>query len=377
MAGSFEAQFSGKNKNLFSYSFNPQVEIYFPRFVAPFHINNVSSMYTPKTRISFSYNYLKRVDFFNLRTFQFIYGYKWKEDIKKEHELNPINVSYTSLSKQSPAFTEILAVNPFLKKSYEEQFIAGASYSFVYNEQVIPGKKIHYYFHLSAETSGNAFSLVKSIGGDKASSDNPARVIGSIYSQYSKLSMDTRGYFNFTNTNKIALRIFAGIGKPYGNSSTLPYIKQFFSGGPNSIRAFHINTVGPGSYLQNNNNRGFLQLGGDIKLEANAEYRFSIIRFLKGAVFVDAGNVWLLKSNPANVVSPFSFSKVMDELAVGAGVGLRVDVSFFILRFDLATPLRKPWLPEGQRLVVNDINIGSSAWRSDNLILNVAIGYPF
>jgi len=101
------------------------------------------------------------------------------------------------------------------------------------------------------------------------------------------------------------------------------------------------------------------------------------MRYLKGALFVDAGNVWLLKSNPENIGSPFVFSKFLNEIAVGAGVGLRVDVSFFILRFDLAMPLRIPWLEENHRWVMNEINFGSSAWRGKNLILNIAIGYPF
>ena len=109
----------------------------------------------------------------------------------------------------------------------------------------------------------------------------------------------------------------------------------------------------------------------------NAEYRFGIYRFFKGALFVDAGNVWLQKSNPTNLGSPFLFSKFMNEVAVGAGVGLRVDVSFFILRFDLAFPLRKPWLEENHRWVADQINFGNSAWRRENLVLNVAIGYPF
>ena len=175
----------------------------------------------------------------------------------------------------------------------------------------------------------------------------------------------------------MALRVFAGVAKPFGNSLILPYSKQFFSGGPNSIRAFQINSIGPGTFYQNTDQYGFLQLGGDLKLETNAEYRFSIYRFFKGALFMDAGNVWLLKSNPANTGSPFSFSKFLDQFAVGAGFGVRVDVSFFILRFDLAMPLRKPWLEENHRWVTNQIDFGSSAWRKDNLVLNVAIGYPF
>ncbi|MDO9186469.1 MAG: BamA/TamA family outer membrane protein [Bacteroidia bacterium] len=135
--------------------------------------------------------------------------------------------------------------------------------------------------------------------------------------------------------------------------------------------------MGPGTHQQNAYLNGFLQLGGDVKLEANAEFRFNIVRFFKGALFADAGNIWLLKSNPANASLPFSSSRFYNEFAVGAGIGLRIDLSFFILRFDLATPLRKPWLEENQRWVVDQINFGNPSWRSENLILNVAIGYPF
>jgi outer membrane protein assembly factor BamA len=374
LAGSFEAQLGGSN--LFSYSFNPQVELYFPCFLVPFKIRT-KSMYIPKTRFSISYTYLKRVGYFDMNIFQFIYGFKWKKDIRQENELNPVSVSYTSTANQSAEFTKLLDANPFLKKSYENQFIPGGSYSYTYNEQVLPDKKMQYYINLATEVAGNTFSLVKLIAGEKTSTDNPLRVIGSVYSQYAKLSIDGRGFYNFRNKNKLAMRVFAGVGKPYGNSTTLPYIKQYFSGGPNSIRAFHINSVGPGTYQQNADNKGFLQLGGEVKLEMNAEYRFNIFKFFKGALFTDAGNVWLLKSNPANTGSPFSFSSFYDEIAVGAGIGLRIDVSFFILRFDLATPLRKPWLEKNQRWVINQINFGNAAWRSENLVLNIAIGYPF
>ena len=376
LASSFEAQLSGTNKNQYSFSVNPQVELYFPRFILPFKLKT-NSLYIPKTRLSLSYFFSKRVGYFEMHTLQFIYGYDWKHDIRIEHELNPINISFTKVSNQTAAFSELMATNPFLKKSYEEQFIAGGTYIFTYNEQVFPLKKIQYFFQLTTEAAGNTFSLVNSITGEKISADNPSRVIGSVYSQFARISIDARGYYNFRDKNKLAMRVYAGIAKPYLNSSVLPYTRQFFSGGPNSIRAFSINSVGPGTYNQNNESIGFLQLGGDVKLELNTEYRFGIYRFFKGALFADAGNVWLLKSNPSTLGSPFSFSRFVNEIAVGAGIGLRVDVSFFILRFDLATPLRKPWLEQNNRWVINEINPGNSAWRKENLILNVAIGYPF
>jgi outer membrane protein assembly factor BamA len=377
LAGSFEAQLRSANKDQFSYSWNPQVELTFPHFLAPFKVKPSNSSYVPKTHFLLSYDYLKQINYFDMRTFQFIYGFKWRQNIKAEHEFNPVNVSYTSLSNESDAFTALLHSNPFLKKSYEEQFIAGGSYSYTYNEQVLSEKKIQYYFHVTAETAGNMLSLAKMISGEKPAADNPLTIAGSVYSQYAKLSFEDRTYYNFPDKNKLALRLFAGVAKPFGNSSVIPYSKQFFSGGPNSIRAFQINSVGPGTYDQNSQNLGFLQLGGDIKLEMNGEYRFGIYRFIKGALFVDAGNVWLQKSNFSGIGTPFAFSDFMNELAVGAGLGLRVDVSFFVLRFDLATPLRKPWLDENKRWVINQIDFRSSAWRTDNLVLNIAIGYPF
>ena len=388
LAGSFEAQLSGNNQNLFSYSWNPQLELTFPRFLIPFSLKKTGSIYIPKTHFLLSYNYLKRVSYFDMRTFQFVFGYKWKENIRKEHELNPIDVSYTTVGNKSAAFDALVGPNPFLQKSYEEKFIAGGTYSFTYNEQMIADKKTQYFFHLSSELAGNLFSLARVISGSKVSAENPATIAGSVYSQFAKISVDARGYFNFRDKNKLAMRFFAGVAKTYGNSSVLPYSKQFFSGGPNSIRAFHINSLGPGTYYQNTAKIGFLQLGGDLKLEMNAEYRFSIMRYLKGAVFVDAGNVWLLKSNPENIGTPFIFSKFMKEVAVGTGVGLRVDVSFFILRFDLAMPLRKIPISvdnstkiripgDNFKWVINEIDFGSSGWRKDNLILNIAIGYPF
>ena len=377
MGGSFEAQLNGKNSNLYIFSWSPQAELTFPQFIVPFKIKRTNSIYIPKTHLSLSFNYLKRVDYFDMRTFKFVYGYKWKENARQDHELNPITVSFTSLGNESAAFTKLLDSNPFLKKSYEELFIAGSAYSFTYNEQAVPDKRMQYFLHFTAESAGNTFSLAKMVGGEKPTPDDPSKIIGSVYSQFVKSGLDARAFLNLKNKNKLAVRFFGGVARSYGNSSVLPYTRQFFSGGPNSLRGFQINSVGPGTFLQNIDNRGFLNLGGDIKLEINAEYRFNIYRFFKGALFADAGNVWLHKSNPANTGSPFMFSGFMKEVAVGAGIGARIDVSFFILRFDLAIPLRKPWLEDGQRWVTGLIDFTDPSWRRENLVLNIAIGYPF
>ena len=376
LAGSFEAQLNRLNESLFSYSFYPQIELTFPRLLVPFNVPQTNRLYTPQTRLALSYNFVRRMDYFDLRNFQFSYGYKWRKDIKSDHELNPVNISNTKLMNESQTFKDLLASNPMLKKSYDEQFVAGMNYAYTYNEQTLSKKPTQFYLNLTAETAGNVFSAISSLTGEKPSADNPSSLFGSIYSQFVRFGVDGRMYQHFSDKHQLALRLIGGMAKAYGNSSTLPYNKQFFSGGPSSIRAFPINSVGPSNYLQSSTG-GFLQLGGDIKLEMNAEYRFDIYSFLKGAVFADAGNVWLQPSNPATTGSPFSINTFMDEIAVGTGFGLRMDVSFFVLRFDLATPLRKPWLTSGSRWVVQEINPFKSDWRKENLMLNIAIGYPF
>jgi outer membrane protein assembly factor BamA len=377
LAGTYEAQLGGNDKNLYTYSYNPQAELTFPSFIVPFKLKESNSIYLPKTHVLLSFNFIKKVSYFDMRTLKTAFGYQWKKDIRIEHELNPIDVSYSSIRNKSTEFNELLESNPFLKKSYEEQFIAGGSYSFTYNEQMLQGKKVHSFVQVKSGIAGNALALATLIGGHPISSNNPATVAGSVYSQFAKLSVEGRVFYNLKSRNRLALRVFAGVGKPFGNSSIMPYSEQFFSGGPSSIRAFQINSVGPGNYFQDTNVQGFLQIGGDVKLEINTEYRFTIYKYFKGALFADAGNVWLLKSNPALVSTPFSFAGFTDQLAVGTGLGLRIDVSFFVLRFDLAVPLRKPWEEENHHWVTNKIDFGNNAWRKDNMVLNVAIGYPF
>lgn len=381
LSTSFETQLSGKYENLFSYQISPTVELIIPRFVTPFKIQNKKSLYIPKTKFSVGYSYSKRVDYFNLTSLKFAYGYKWKENIKKEHELLPVNINYTRLSQPSPRFIELLENNPLLKRSYEEQFIAGMMYTYTFNEQVIEKQKNQFYFSGNAELSGNTLSLIHKLAtGDNADSNDPERLAGSVYSQFSRFTFDIRNYFNFPHKNKIAVRLYTGFGIPYGNSSTLPYIKQFFSGGPNSIRAFLINSVGPGTYHAeeaDGSQVSFLTQGGDMKIEGNAEYRCNIFGIIKGALFIDAGNTWFIKQRAEQQSAPFSFSDFTSELAAGTGAGIRIDASFFVLRFDLATPLRKPWLSEGNRWVLDEVNFASRDWRRENLVLNIAIGYPF
>ncbi|MDX5347269.1 MAG: outer membrane protein assembly factor [Hymenobacteraceae bacterium] len=208
---------------------------------------------------------------------------------------------------------------------------------------------------------------------EKATDDEPRTVIGQPYSQYSRFETDFRYYYKVGRESKIATRLIAGVGIPFGNSSTLPYVKQFTIGGTNSIRAFRARSIGPGTYkIPDELVQSFFDQTGDIKLETNIEYRFPISGFFKGALFVDAGNIWLLKESADRPGGEFKASDFLNELAVGTGFGLRVDVEFFVLRFDFGIPVRVPY--EGGRNVISDFSPGLG---DNGFVLNIAVGYPF
>lgn len=376
----YETQFSGAQKGLNSYEVGANTQLYLPKFVTPFHITNVSAEFVPRTKIDLGFRNLNRVQYFNMNAANFSYGYTWKETIRKEHELNPVAINFARLMNTTAAFDELLVQNPFLRKSFEEQFTLGGNYSFTYNSLLNNTKRHQYYFNALIDVSGNSIHLIQQlISGRKSTEEKPFTLLGYRYSQYTKISTDGRYHFIINKNSSIANRFIVGAGIPYGNSGSLPYIKQFFSGGSNSIRAFLPRTVGPGTYRKPDSllTKAFLDQAGDIKLEGNVEYRFTIISVLKGAIFVDAGNIWLYRKNDELPGGEFNFNTFYKQLAVGTGFGLRLDITYFVLRFDLGMPLRKPYVTENDGWLIKQINFGDRSWRSKNIVLNIAIGYPF
>jgi len=234
------------------------------------------------------------------------------------------------------------------------------------------------YFKMNLETAGNII-----YGGFKRANLHSAHdsiyyIFKKPFSQYFRVEGDWRNYFRIRNHGLFAIRTTAGIGVPYGNSYALPFIKQFFVGGPNSLRGFLIREVGPGGYVDSTaynpetgekRNIGFFNQTGDIKLELNAEFRFDIYKWLKGALFVDAGNVWTLrKDNREN--GNFEFNRFWKEFAIDAGAGLRLDFNFFVIRFDYGFPLRDPRKEENNRWLFQNAQFRKGQFQ-------LAIGYPF
>jgi len=357
--GSYEVQAGGAGNNSGSSSIQLGLNgtLIFPRMLFPIDISKDYFKYDiPKTKMELGVAYLNRTQLFTLGSVEGKFGYVWQANKYVTHEINPVAINYVSLANTTPEFDAILEANPFLQTSFEQQFISGLTYSFIYNGMVDAGKTHQIYFNANFDTAGNSLSLV-------ASGEKPQSIFGLDYAQYARLDADVRYHFNFSNQT-IATRLFAGLGVPYGNSEVVPYTKQYFSGGPYSVRAFRTRSLGPGTYEPDNNS--YYDQTGNLRLEANLEYRFPIVNILKGALFVDAGNVWNTTNNEALEGDTFG-SDFMSELGIGGGFGLRVDIQNFVIRLDLAAPFHDPSLPQGQRW----------SWDVSNPILNFAIGYPF
>lgn len=374
----FETQLAGgRQTGLNSYEAGFQAELVVPRVISPVRITVKNSFSVPKTTFSLSFSLLNRVQYYGLHSALASYGYRWNTSRIVTHDLRLVSINYIKLARTTEAFDRILTDNPFLRRSFEQQFIVGPTYTFQFNQLAGKEKKHRFFVTANADVAGNLIHFIQSRTG--AGSGGPRTIFGEQYAQYSKVDLDVRHYLQLTKETRLVSRVYAGIGVPGNNSLSLPYVKQFFAGGPNSIRAFRIRSLGPGTYRsQTLDVASFFDQAGDIKLEANMEYRFPIISVVKGALFADAGNIWLINGNPTlGIPGGGSFSsRWAQELAVGAGFGFRVDIGFFVIRLDASTPLRKPFLPENDRWTTS-FKYGSGSWRKENLVWNFAINYPF
>ncbi|SDR79937.1 BamA/TamA family outer membrane protein [Gramella sp. MAR_2010_147] len=355
-------------------------DLIIPRLLFPVKFSKDFFKYDiPKTKISLGGDYLRRSQLFTLASLNASFGYLWNANRYVSHEFNPISLNYVSLTDVTTEFGKILKANPFLESSFDQEFIAGLTYSFIYNGLIDGNKTNAFFLNANVDIAGNSMSLL-----GKEAEDGKKEVFGLEYAQYAKLDLDLRYHLRLGNQQVIATRLFAGYGRPYGNSEVMPFSKQYFSGGPYSVRAFRTRSLGPGTFnpaepdqIPDNpeeeiSNTGFRDQTGNIRFEANAEYRFPIITYLNGAFFVDAGNVWTSNAKPEttnlNGDGSGKFeSDFLNELGIGAGAGLRIDIQSFVIRFDLAFPMHDPRKPIGDRWV-NDFG---------NPVFNFAIGYPF
>ncbi|MEO1258437.1 MAG: BamA/TamA family outer membrane protein [Bacteroidota bacterium] len=361
-----------------SLNVNLNASLQLPGIYAPFvDRKRVRGEVLPRTAFTFGDDFQLRSGFFTVNSLNFSAGYNFRTT-KWAHEYSPVFINFINLLQTSAELDELLEENQRLRASFEDVMILGTSYTFSYSSQIKKNRDRYFFYRGGIETAGNFLNLVNA---DPANGE-PAKVRGIPFSQYIKVDHDFRQYFPLRK-GKIASRLLLGVGFPYGNAEVLPYTKQYFVGGASSIRAFRIRTLGPGGFESKVDNDGsnFVDQTGDIKLEMNLEYRFPIFAYLKGALFVDAGNIWLITGD-ADESTPepdglFQWDQFYKEIAVGTGFGLRIDFDVAVVRFDWAFAVRKPTQEEGTQWLFSDLELLSRSWRRENVVWNVAIGYPF
>jgi outer membrane protein insertion porin family len=368
LKGGFEWQWGEKEEyqlGTISYEFGVNAGITFPKLLLPGNRSGIKTLKVQETGINQSFNVLNRTAYYSMFSSSTNIKYNWSNTKEILHSFSPVYINSVNVLATTPAFDSVINENIYIRKSFEEQFIVGMKYDFSY-DNTHKSQLQNIYFQTGISTSGNLLDLFAGMG--KEPSERPFKFLNSIYSQYVKLTTDFRYYLNGFNKT-LAMRLYAGVGIPYLNSSVLPYVEQFFSGGAYSIRGFTARTVGPGSFHEQNST--YIDQSGDLKLEANLEYRFGISETLKGALFVETGNIWLINEDENRPGSKFDINTFHTQLAVGAGVGLRFDFNFFVLRTDFGVPIRTPYLQESGK-----------NWLSGNRVLSeglfyLAIGYPF
>lgn len=375
LMGSTDIQFGGNGAGNNVYQAGIQTSITWPRFITPTKVNT-NTDFLPRTRLQLEYDLTNRVNLYTLNTFAASYAYLWKQDIHISHELTVFGFTYTKAANITQVYRDSIlhTRNPSLKHVVDNQLTFGPSYGYTYTNTMEDYKQNTYYFNGKVSLSGNILGLIT--GADTLAGKAKA-IFGSNYSQYVKLESEFRFYHKISPTASFANRLIVGAGLTYGNSTIMPYSQQFFIGGANSLRGFRARSVGPGSYFPDasiTNGTGFIpDQSGDIKIEATTEFRPKLFSIVYGALFLDAGNVWLLHNNntqPGGQPGGAFSKQFLNDMAVDAGFGLRFDLTVLVLRTDLGFPLRNPYLPDGQRWVLNQIGFRNS-------VFNLAIGYPF
>lgn len=347
--------------------FGAEASIMFPRFLSPISLHRFVSEYQPRTLLSTGYNMQIRPLYMRY-IMTASYGYNWKTTNTIEHFLTPINLNTVKVLP-SDLFKTLLALetNQRIKDQYTDHLILGANYSFIFNNQNVNKTNDFFYFKFDVETSGNLLSLFNNTP-IITESDNYHEIIGIRYAQYIKFQFDLRFYHYFRNRNMLAMRLMYGQGLAYGNSVDIPFEKSFYAGGTNGMRGWRFRGLGPGEF---NNVYGYdMEQIGDIQLESNIEFRFPIYGIMKGAIFSDLGNIWTLGNNESFPGGQFKLDKFYKQLALDAGLGIRFDFSFFLIRLDIAAPLRDPSYSESERWRASKLQWSDVVW-------NFGIGYPF
>lgn len=379
-----------RNLTLNTLEFGPSIELRLPKFLLPVRQERFAKSANPTTILNASYNFQDRPDF-KRELFNFYLGYRWFENNRKTHQVNPLSVSVIRVDKSAEFQERLEAFNDqFLLDSYEDHFITASTYTFTYNADKDPFKKNRFFFRGNLEVGGNLLRTIYSLSGEEPDSLNSYRVFGIRFAHYTKMFSDFRFYREVNDKSTAVFRLAGGVGVPLENLGVLPFSKSFFGGGANGLRAWRARTIGPGSFFEPVVTYDKI---GDIQMEANLEYRFDLIDYLEGAIFLDAGNIWLLEPDELRPGGDFELDEFISEIGIGGGMGLRLDFDYFLLRFDMGMQFKDPSLTKGERWLFqpkDDYNAAIDAYNAEQaegsatlsqygprLNFNLGIGYPF
>lgn len=367
--GAYEWQIGkvdGKRSNYNSYELGVQAELAFPRLLLPQFVP-ITNRDLAWTRITLGGTMMNRPKFFKMVQFDFGLNYDWSGSRYSKNQFTLFGLKYNKLLSTTAEFDATMEENPAIALSFQNQFIPKLGYTYTYDRSFGAHRDDqHFTLQLSFLEGGNIFSGIWSLAGVKENK----QLFGTPFSQFVKATMQAVYSKRLVGEHRLVSRIYFGAAHAYGNSQEVPYSEQFYVGGANSIRAFAVRSIGPGSYHSDKTvTNGFYDQTGTFRFEMNLEYRFPLLSMLKGALFVDAGNVWLLKDDPMRPGAALS-SHFFKDLALGTGVGVRFDMGMLVVRGDLGIGLHLPYTTPHKGY----FNVGKF---SDSLAFNLAIGYPF
>jgi len=367
--GGFEVATTDSLKVNNNFRVGTEASLKFPSYAIPFIKIKENSFYPANTAITLGYEWYQKRLYYTKNFFRLQYEFIKKPTASTQINFAPVSLSYTNATNVTDSFYREAAINPSLLVNVYAESVLGTYLSF---SKFSEHKKHRWYFNTSIDLSGNVAGLITG-----AKSYREKKILKAPFAQFVKLDVDLHYTTAAGNKKSLANRFQIGLGLPYHNSKALPFSKLYTIGGASSLRGFNAGTIGPGSLQPSALNRGLYQIiGGDIKLLFNSELRTPITKSLSLAWFADIGNTWtkdtLLFGQLGKISKDF-----YKEIAFCIGTGLRFDATILVIRADVGIPLRKPFLPENERWVMNKIAFGDSQWRRENLILNIAIGLPF
>ncbi|GHV13345.1 membrane protein [Bacteroidia bacterium] len=377
LKGAYEFITGSKNTDLMNqsfYEYGIETSLSFPMFLLPWLQKSWREQPSATTQFSIGLNNQHRPEY----TRQFFngtitYGWSSKRNMLR-HSLDVIDINYIRMPWMSDTLYSNISKNPLLKESYNNQLVARTAYSFtLVNSRRFTTLYPTFTLRGSFEVAGAIPRLVTSLNGAKPDEYGQKNILGVVYAEYVKGSIDYARTFYFSKRHSLAYHVGLGLAHPYGNSDVLPFERRFFAGGANSVRGWSTRSLGPGSYkrsIQDGMEADFVNQTGDMKLEFSIENRMKVSELFEFAQFIDAGNIWTLKNYDSQPDGQFAFNSFYKEIAVAYGLGLRLDLGFLLLRFDLGTKAYDPGRDQSDRFVLFKKPL-------KNMAFHFGIGYPF